>query len=94
MRIVYRDSIIRVESFSDRLEKRRRTRIVEKDVVIVLAFLDADTLLLEKHYRASIGRWIFELPAGHIEAKETPKTAAKRELREETGYIANRIRLL
>lgn len=33
-----------------------------------------------------------EIPGGNIDADEDPKTAAERELEEETGYVAGRIR--
>jgi ADP-ribose diphosphatase len=45
-------------------------------------------ILLERQYRHAAGRFLYELPAGRIDAGESELSAAKRELLEETGYSA------
>jgi ADP-ribose pyrophosphatase len=47
-------------------------------------------VLLEHQYRHAAQSMMWELPAGRIDDRETPLTAAKRELLEETGYTARR----
>ena len=58
--------------------------------VCVLAVVDGEVLFVEQ-YRYAIGKNYLELPAGKLEAGEEPYSAALRELREETGYTANRL---
>ncbi|MCL4387663.1 NUDIX hydrolase [Candidatus Marsarchaeota archaeon] len=94
MRTVYKNKIIRLETFKDRKENKERCRIVEKDVVVILAFLDDERIIIERHYRAPIRKWVLELPAGHVEKGETPIEAARKELYEETGYKAKSMKLL
>ena len=41
-------------------------------------------------YRHAVGGWLREIPAGCLNAGETPRQCAERELREEAGLIAAR----
>jgi len=54
----------------------------------IVPLVDAEHVILVRQYRYAIGRWLWEIPAGLREGGETPQKAAKRELREETGYVA------
>jgi ADP-ribose pyrophosphatase len=48
-------------------------------------------LLLIKQYRYAARDFIYEIPAGKLDAGEDPAECARRELREETGCTAERI---
>ena len=48
-----------------------------------------DKIVLIKQYRHAIGEFVWEIPAGTFDNNEDPLECAKRELLEETGYIAN-----
>jgi ADP-ribose pyrophosphatase len=59
--------------------------------VVVLAVDDSVSppwVLLEKQYRYAADEYLWELPAGHIDAGEKAAKAARRELLEETGLTA------
>jgi ADP-ribose pyrophosphatase len=51
---------------------------------------DKDRVLLVKQFRLPAERELWELPAGRLDPGESPLKAAKRELREETGYKAKK----
>ena len=51
---------------------------------------DEKRILLVKQFRLPAESELWELPAGRIDPGESPLVAAKRELREETGYSANK----
>ena len=58
--------------------------------VMIIPLLDEQHVLLERQFRYPLGRSIVEFPAGKIDAGEPPFDCAKRELLEETGYVARR----
>ncbi|MCL4379643.1 NUDIX hydrolase, partial [Candidatus Marsarchaeota archaeon] len=67
--------------------------IVHKPVVVVIPVL-GDKILLEKQYRHSVGKWLYELPAGFLNKKISLKKLAAKELHEETGYISQKLTYL
>jgi ADP-ribose pyrophosphatase len=48
-------------------------------------------VLLLRQFRYAAGGPIWEVPAGVLEPGETPEACARRELREETGAVAERV---
>src|SRR3954470_14178294 len=60
------------------------------DAVVVVPVLDDGRLVLERIYRHPYRDFLLEFPAGGIEPGEDPLHTAKRELAEETGYVAAR----
>ena len=71
-----------------------REIVVHPGSVVVLPVLDDGRIVLIRQYRHAAGRYLWELVAGHKEPGEDPIEGAHRELQEETGYAAKRIRKL
>lgn len=65
-----------------------REYINHPGAVAVLAILDNGNLVMERQYRYPPQREFIELPAGKIDHGEDILVCAKRELLEETGYVA------
>ncbi|WP_125707896.1 NUDIX hydrolase [Lacticaseibacillus porcinae] len=66
----------------------QRDLIEHAPAVALLAITDDDQVLINREYRIGINAEAYALPAGLIDEGETPQQAAKRELEEETGYLA------
>lgn len=68
--------------------------IVHPGSVVILPILSDDKIVMIQNYRRTIGKKLWELPAGTLEMDESPLITASRELIEETGYQANSIKPL
>lgn len=63
--------------------------------VAILAVDPTDgKIIFEKQYRQSVQEYLYEIPAGTLEKGERPEECAKRELTEETGYLADELNRL
>lgn len=65
-----------------------REYIVHPGAAIILPLFDDGSVLLERQFRYPLGQHFYELPAGRLEPDEPSLATAKRELLEETGYVA------
>jgi ADP-ribose pyrophosphatase len=75
------------------VDGRRSTReVVEHAPCIAVIAVAADgRILLVRQYRQAPGKELLEIPAGGIDAGETPEVAVVREMQEETGYRPQRV---
>lgn len=58
---------------------------------VILPQLDDGRVVLIRNLRRGVGKVLWELPAGTLEADEAPEVCAAREVEEETGYRAGTI---
>jgi ADP-ribose pyrophosphatase len=69
--------------------------IAHPGAVVILPLVDETRCLLLRHYRRTVGKELWELPAGTLDIPgETPTEAALRELEEETGRRAESLEYL
>ena len=73
-------------------KRHKREVVVHPGAVVVLAIDDQGRVLLIRNRRYAIDQILIELPAGTLEKKEDPMNCAGRELLEETGYLAGRLK--
>jgi ADP-ribose pyrophosphatase len=66
----------------------RRSVVRHPGSAVMMAVDAQKRILLVRQYRLPADRFLWELPAGKIDPGETPLEAARRELKEETGYTA------
>lgn len=60
----------------------------------IIALLDDENIILVEQFRLALNKVLLEIPAGKLDKGEAIEECAKRELREETGYIAGNIEYL
>jgi ADP-ribose pyrophosphatase len=94
---VYQGRIVQLRV--DRVEEpggvvAEREVVEHRGSVVVFPILPDGRVLLVRQYRHAVGQCLWELVAGGIEKGETPRRAAARELREETGYRAGQLKTL
>jgi ADP-ribose pyrophosphatase len=89
---IFRVAVADVLQADGRQSKREIVRHNGGSAVVLVD--ERGEIALVRQYRAAMGRFMLELPAGKLDAGEDPLVCAKRELREETGLLANRWRKL
>ena len=94
---VYRGSLLHVRRDVVRLPdggEAVREYIRHPGAVVIAAELGGGRIVLERQFRYPHGREFIEMPAGKIDHGEPTLDTAKRELLEETGYVASEWRRL
>ncbi len=91
MKKVYASDLL--ELYEDNLDINGKEKIyirgIRKDYSTIVPFVSNDTILIIRSYRHLVDSVEIEVPSGYVDEGETPKEAAIRELKEETGYVAN-----
>jgi 8-oxo-dGTP pyrophosphatase MutT (NUDIX family) len=69
-------------------------RVNCEGIVVIVPFTRENDVLLIRQFRPAVNRNVVEFPAGLIDTGEATEHAARRELREETGYDAEQLLFL
>ncbi|MGD9567837.1 MAG: NUDIX hydrolase [Sedimentibacter sp.] len=84
---------LRVDTVELENQKYAKREIVEhKSASAILAINEDNEMLLVRQYRKAVEDFIYEIPAGILNIAEEPVECALRELKEETGYEAKKIK--
>ena len=65
-----------------------REYVRHQGAVVIIPLLDNGKMIFERQFRYPLGRVFLEFPAGKIDPGEVIETTARRELLEETGFVA------
>lgn len=77
--------------YNDSLKQIAYAVVDLADGASILAIDPNDNVYLTKQYRYALGAESIETPGGKIDVGETPKEAAKREMKEELNIVANNV---
>ncbi|HPI98487.1 MAG TPA: NUDIX hydrolase [Synergistales bacterium] len=95
--ILYRGRILnlRVDKVEFPNGKRTSREVVEHEAAVgIIPITNDGQVVLVKQYRYAVCGELLEIPAGIVEKGEDPINTASRELREETGHDARRLKEL
>jgi ADP-ribose pyrophosphatase len=94
--LVFKGKKVQVEV--DRIEDEEtgreysREMVIHPGAVVILPVMEDGRVLLIRNNRYSVHQVLIELPAGTLEKGEDPMNCAGRELLEETGYLAGKLK--
>ncbi len=95
-RLIYAGRVIRLYREVLEVAGKRLVRETAQHpgAVVIAPVLDDGRLVCVRQYRRAVDRTLLELPAGTLEPGEAREACARRELEEETGWRAGRLRRL
>jgi ADP-ribose pyrophosphatase len=88
---VFQGKLLRVKRDTVSLHNGKaatREYIEHNGAVMIIPLLDSGELVMERQYRYAMRRHCLEFPAGKIDPGEDALATGRRELLEETGYVA------
>ena len=91
----FKGKLIKVQSMTRRLPNGHLARldvIEHPGAVLIVPFLDPQHLIFIHQFRPVLNTYLYELPAGTLNLGEGPRVCASRELMEETGVMAGKIK--
>ncbi|MDP2666636.1 MAG: NUDIX hydrolase [Candidatus Diapherotrites archaeon] len=93
---VFKGKFFRVEQASAVFPSGKKTifeRAVRPPSVVVFAFDKQKRVLITREYRQKTSEYDWRVPGGRVDKERNIHIAAQRELREETGYRAKKMKL-
>jgi ADP-ribose pyrophosphatase len=97
MTVVYSGRVFSVDIDQVRLPNGRDldvTTVRHPPSVVLLPIADDGRIVLIRQFRYSVGRELWELPAGSVNPGESPEEAADRECEEEIRLVPSRVEWL
>ncbi|HUE76088.1 MAG TPA: NUDIX hydrolase [Chloroflexota bacterium] len=94
---IYEGRVINLRIDSVRMpdgQIRQREIVEHRGAIAIVAITRDDSVLLVRQFRSGPGRVLLEIPAGTREVGEPVEECVQRELQEETGHRAGKIRRL
>ena len=86
---------LRVDTVQTASGRETTREIVERSDCVAIIAVDAnDNVLLVNQFRKAVEKELLEIPAGGIDPGEDPIDCVRRELREETGYLPQKVERL
>ena len=91
-----RDAVLFPSGATGTFDRIVRTGELEgkNNSVAILPVSEDNKIILNVMYRHALRSWAIEIPRGKMREGETPDSAAKRELKEETGLVAEKLTYL
>ncbi len=91
---IFKGRVLSLNLYTVSINKRKVTReVIEHPGAAAILAIENGKILLVKQHRFPHG-YVLEIPAGTLEKGESPLKCANRELREETGHTAKRMKPL
>ena len=96
-KLIYEGRAVRLRVDTVQMADGRETtrEIVEHADCVAVVAVDANgDILLVSQFRKAVEKELLEIPAGGIDPGETPEDCVRREMREETGFLPQKLEKL